>query len=326
MKSRRVRTPFRFTPYNVGRAAYSVGRFTRKAVDWWKGSNKKTTGSGVTSQFDRKVQYRKKNMPRRKKKQWIKFAKKVNAVALKDFATKTIVRNSQLGVNWATDDQEFLTITIYGKDGQADTVSALSKGNDDLKQIFANDPDLLDASSSGHFTAGVLDLTICNNSFAADSAENTGMEVDVYEIMYTKMDDYPSATSMITRAQTNTGQINGAVASLTLVQRGVTPFDFPDASSNGFKILKKTKYFLGRGQTATYQYRDPKNYQFRQSFINNDDDNFAIRKVTRTLMVVAKGVPTATPTAVTKRINIGATRNYKYKILKDNIDEDNYLP
>lgn len=284
------------------------------------------SGTGVTSQYDRKVQYRKKSMPRRKKRQWIKFVKKVNAVALKQFGTKTIVRNSQAGVNWTGDSQEYLTLSLYGKDGQADTVSTLSKGNDDLAQIYQNDSELLDASSSGHFTSAVMDLTIVNNSFAADSAENTGMEVDVYEIMYTKMLDYNSPQQYITKAQTNTGQINTGIPSITLPNRGVTPFDFPDASSNGFRIIKKTKYFLGRGETCTYQIRNPKNYKFRQSFIQDGDDNFAISKITRTVMVVAKGVPTATPTAVTKRINIGCTRNYKYKIAKDQTDEDNYLP
>lgn len=326
MKSRRGRSNFRYSPYAVVRGAFGAGRMVRKAVDWYRGGSKQTSGSGVTSQFDKKTQYRKKSMPRKKKRQWVKFVKKVNAVSLKDYATKTIVRNSQLTENWSSDDQAFMTITIYGKDGQADTVSTLTKGNDDLVQIFGNDASLLDASSTGHFTAAVLDLTIVNNSFAADGAENTGMEVDVYEIMYTQTNDYNSATQYITKAQANTGQISGGNPSLALIQRGVTPFDFPDASSNGFKILKKTKYFLGRGQTATYQYRDPRQYNFRTSFINNDDNNFAIRKITRTLMIVAKGLPTPTPTGVTKRLQVGATRNYKYKILQDNIDEDNYLP
>jgi len=53
-----------------------------------------SSGQGVTSQYDRRLIYRKRTMPRRKKRRWRGFKNKVLAVSTKSLGSNTIVRNS----------------------------------------------------------------------------------------------------------------------------------------------------------------------------------------------------------------------------------------
>lgn len=294
-----------------------------------KRRRKRLGGSGVTSQYDRKVQYVKKTMPYRKKKKWISFKRKVEAVLQKGLGTRTVIRNSQISRTWANDGQEYLNAVLYGADGSADT--SVSVGNDDLKQLIANDADANFPTAKIHYASGVIDITMCNKSVnESGSFQMTTLEIDVYEIVLRKRVDASSLNNLLESATygvyVNTPQINLANPELTLNVRGATPFDFPDFTSRGVKILKKTKYMLQQGEVATYQYRDPKNFVQRKDNINDTDDNFAIPWKTRCFLIVAKGVPTGVPTDVLKSLQIGVTRKYSYKIMNVNDDGDNLLP
>ena len=57
------------------------------------GGRRGSSGVGVTNQHDRAFVYRKKRMPRRRGKRWMKFSRKVHFVAEKDLGTRTIVMN-----------------------------------------------------------------------------------------------------------------------------------------------------------------------------------------------------------------------------------------
>lgn len=306
-----VRTQFR------PRGGRTMTQFGRRQV---------TAGQGVTSQYDRKVVYRKKSMPRRKRRQWKKFVQKVTAVQMKNIGTKTVLFNRLGGQTWSGSGQWFMTYTLYGKDGQSDS-NIRTHGNRDIADIFLNDPDTQDATAKLLFGSGVLDLTIVNNStIASGTGQNASLEVDVYEIMYSKTFDAPSALAYWEDAATNTGLINpGGIAGLQPTTRGCTPFDFSEALSNGPKILKKTKFFLGQSETATYQLRDAKTHVFNKRFIDDGDSNCVIRKITKTLLVVAKGVPTVNSATVNYNIQIGNTRKYSYKLMKENLDKDQEL-
>lgn len=281
------------------------------------------SGGGVTSQYDKTTVYSKKKMPWKKRKRWVGFVKKVRAAMLKDVGTKTVLRNGQMTQTFATDGQGVLAATIYGFDGSAST--AVQQGQDDVKKIFQNDAELSDATATALFMSGILDLTMTNTSTTI-SNQNTGLEVDVYDIVYRRDLDAADPINWINSCSTATGTINALNAGITIGDRGATLFEFPDAAAKGLKILKKKKYFLGTGQTATYQLRDSRNRSFRSDIVDTSDNNFVYKGATRTLFIIVKGVPTATPTEVTKVLQVGVTRKYAYKIVQKNTDTDNIIP
>lgn len=305
-------------------------RYKRRRYNPTMTMNKRrsTTGTGVTSQYDAKFTYRKKYMPRRKKRVWRKFSKKVNAVLAKSLGSKTVVINSQLTGSSLTGNQILLGCHVYGKDGLAD-LSVLC-GAQDLQKIVNNDA-TLNASSKIHFHSAVMDITITNTSryvAAEDEALNAAsLEIDIYEIAIVRNGDAQDILGCFSLGAADTGNINAAQPGLALSQRGVTPFDFPEALSRfGLKILSKKKYLLGQKQNCTFQYRDPRHYVLGKAYIDDPDNNFMVPNQTKAFLIIAKGVPTADPTKVNSVLQVGVTRKYLYKINEDNDDWDNYLP
>jgi len=302
--------------------AISAGRMLLGGSKYKK---KTSSGQGVTSQYDRKVIYSKKRMPRRQRRTWARFVRKVRAVNLKDLGTRTIIRNNQLTATIPNDNQEILVATLYGRDGSTPTTSQC--GHNDIAAIFGNDPTV---SPTGKllFGSAIMDITFTNtSSFLDDSNQNRSIEVDVYELMFTKNSDAASVQALITRGDTNTTTINGINPSINILNRGVTPWEIPDALSiGGIRILKKTKYFLSYGQCATYQMRDARNRVFKKSDIDEADNNFALPYVTRSLLFIYKGVPTADATKVLKTLQVGVTRKYMYKQTESEGDLDNIIP
>lgn len=286
-------------------------------------SSNGSSGAGVTSQYDRKTIYRKKRMPRRKRRQWVKFVRKVRSAMVKEIGSNTIVRNSQMTYASADNLQGFFTATLYGKDG---TDTSLSVGNRDLVDIFNNDSRLAKQTARAKFTTAILDLTVTNNSTIIDGTnQNTSVELDVYEIYWNKKVDGTSPNQHYNVAAVSTEAINTAVPGLDLTVRGTTPFEFPDASAKGAKIYKKTKFLLGAGQVFTYQMKVLKNTSVRRDMIDDGDDNFAFEYRTKTLLMVVKGVPTGDATKVLKSVQLGVTRKYMYKIIDVNQDADNVI-
>lgn len=280
------------------------------------------SGGGVTSQFDKMTVYRKKKMPWKKRKRWVGFVKKVRAAIMKDIGTKTVLRNGQMTSSFATDGQGVLAATLYGFDGAAST--SVQQGQDDVKKIFQNDPDLTDPTAVALFASGVLDLTMTNTSSTV-SNQNLGLEVDVYDIVFRRDLDGIDPINWLNSCLTATGPINSLTPQISLVDRGATLFEIPDAAAKGMKILSKKKYFLGSGEVATYQLRDSRNRSFRSDLVDTSDNNFVWKGATRTLIIITKGVPTASPLEVTKVLQVGVTRKYAYKIISKNTDQDNII-
>jgi len=315
-------------PLNINDAMNVSMPFSYTETDRKK---KNSGGAGVTTQYDRKTVYAKKTMPRYKKRSWGAFVKKVKASLLKDVGTKTVVFNDALVQTITNNTQIWASCCLYGKNGAASTTTAA--GHNDLLKIFDKDPDLSVGGANtavAQFFSGVIDITMANNSFYTEGVatnDNLSLEVDVYELVFTKDGiDASRISQLIDDAQTVTPTIAGSGTEVALVQRGVTPWDLPDMLAKGTRILKKTKYMLSRGQVATYQYRDPKNYSVWSDVVWDNDANFAMKWKTRGFIILFRGVPTLTPAAVTKRLDVGVTRKYGYKILSKNTDADQYNP
>lgn len=282
-------------------------------------------GNGITTQRDVVTQYRKKRMPKKRKKRWVRKVKAFNAMLGKRVGTTSIVQNAVLEQSFANDgsNQSYLICHLYGAFG-ADTFNR-EAGTRDIYKMLIEDDRIDPNATTFQFTGACLDVT----------GRNTGdlpLEVDMYIIIHKGGKHRASTESELISAQANVNEPAGAdpitTDDVTLSQRGVTPFQLPYWTKYGNTILKKVKYFLPQDATFTYQWKDPKNYLLNAQTIRDYSNNFVATKgMTKTLMFVFKpivGSPT-TGEVRTAKLTIGHTRTYAYKVFQDNKDYNTFI-
>lgn len=271
---------------------------------------KSTSAVGVTRNHDYKVQYSKKSMPRWKKKRWVNFSKKVNAVLVSKLGTRTQIFNKQISLTNTTGNQAYTGLILYGKNGQNGSECA---GMSDLRDIvnvggYSNGEMLM-------FKSAILDIT-----FATPIDATAAIEMDIYDVAFRGQTLQGNIRVDVQAAESATPTL-GTAGSLSMTNRGAGLFDFPIFLSNTkCKIFKKTKVFLPPGNTSTYQIRDPKN---RNVYVD-DLTEYAAAGLggwiqpgwSRGVFVVFK--PTAGSQATTQTLNIGVTTKYAYVLNEDN--------
>ena len=291
----------------------------------YKTKKRISSGRGVTTQYDKSRIYRKRRMPRRKRRAWKRFSKKVGHVIDKNLGTRTVVINSQLTEATSAGSSDQLTAQIALYPVRNDTYAHL---NDlfDLYTNYTGNADF-DATNKLIFQSGILDITVQNASVDTND-EPAGVEVDVYEITSSSSWQEEGSTNVgltkvIQDGFTSTSNEGSAGTGLALPQRGVSPFDACQALSQfKLKIWKKTKYFLGAGQTFTYQIRDPKRRVIDVQRIG-DWDSSNMPGWTRWLLIIAKTTPAVDLTTNGQvDLRIGCTRKYMYKQLDSTHDAD----
>lgn len=313
---------------NTGYAAYKAGQQARQLYNTFTtGGRKKYMGGGggVTLQHDRMVQYKKKRMPRKKRIRWKKFVKKVKAVADKDRGVCTWTYNGSMDPTTLMFDtntniymQAAGAVHLYGNKG-ANLVGAgnlLEIGCDDLNVIVANHEKTAPAGSDTIcFHSAVLDMTYYNHN-------EFGLEVDVYDVVYSKTT--PNFINLLSRmiVEVNAGALNPLVAGSSLTHRknridyrGVTPFEMGTAiGALRFKIMSKQKFFIPAGNSATKQYRDPRNLQLKKEY-QQREEGIVLPGFTRSFIIVAKSpyIP-QTPGSTYLGLEIRTTRTYKFTI------------
>lgn len=307
----------------------------RRGLRMAKGfANKRgTSGRGLTFQHDRQFIYKKKRMPRRMRRRWRGFVRKVHAVDERSLGTRTVLFNvSTTFDNTTAFDQIVGTIALYGNNSTDSWLNDLRNisGLENLGDQTQLAGDTVYKSSKYMFQSGVLDITMRNTTDKNDGnleAEAT-LEVDLYEMSvgvkgrdsirtYNNLKDYFDV------AANDTGILNNTGTPITIGKRGCTPFDVPSALSRyKMKIWKKTKFFLKSGQTLTYQCRDP-----RRHVVNHEDIVESIgcnrRGWTKFILVIAKvipGITVGTTPNVREQLEVGITRKYMYKVegMRDN--------
>nr|QRI44241.1 MAG: coat protein [Circoviridae sp.] len=279
-------------------------------------------GSGVTPQYDRTQQYRKSKMPRRRKRQWLKFVKRVTAVSQRNLGTKTVLFNDTLTLPEVTNQgQAFYSLCLYGMHGAED--SATTCGNKDVFTICNNDPDIQKVGSTPTPVQGIITFHSACLDMTMRNSGNVPMEVDLYVVYHRdEVNDSQLVNTFVTAAA-NTSSISGAGTSLELSNRGATPFDFPMAMAKGkFQVYKKTKYLLPAGGTATYQHRDARNYIFNAANLT-DTNGYAWPGKTCSILIIQKRVTGLTELGV---MSFGVTRKYSYTVSKNNLAVDQFNP
>jgi len=313
------------TPYNV-RKAIATGKQAYRSYQTVKRYFKSPTQNTVTSQYDTKQQYRRKRMPRRKRKQWKSFSRKVNSVITKSLGTKTRLFNSttEINIDAADTGQNYCSAFLYSKSGFATTIkqAGIKDIYECIKGISADD------NFTVRFETGILDLT-CRNTSSTVGAD---LEIDLYVVTMNKKVNYNgnNLEEMIVAAEQETSTLPNPITGLTLANRGATLFDLPCLMKlSGMKILSKRKYFLPKGNTFTYQYRDPSNHyipamQIREGLTNAQIDTlgsgFVYPKLTKGIILVAKKIVGST--GLQAQLQVGVTRKYKYSQLESSAIQD----
>lgn len=298
-----------------------------KSYNSYTKNKKRSATNTVTAQYDTTMQYRKKRMPRWKKRSWIKFSRKVNAVMQKGFGTKTAVFNGtcfrQQGAGNA--EQGVLGCFLYGKTGIWNQGGGVAEVG--LRDLFEIVKERGDDNRKLLFTSAVLDLT-------AKNVGTANLEVDVYFVSFGEdlSEKGECFQEAVVAAENETSTIAAQFTGLRLAQRGVTLFDLPVLTKAlKMKIWSKRKYFLPVGQTFTYQYRDPKSHFIPQSrikeFVSNEaidagEGQFVYPYLTKGCVVVYKKITGEAD--LVGDLNIGVTRKYCYKTLSNEYDEDGY--
>lgn len=269
---------------------------------------------GVTNQYDVKTIYRKRRMPRRKRRQWVKAVKKHRAIALKSVGTRTAIKNGTIGGAFQGDAQYIVSAALYGLYGINDW--GVNQGYRDMYDILNGDTtgDVDAMNEKCLFTSGVMDLTFNNIG-------DTKLEVDIYHIRVgdSTVSERLDATYGTALANTD----NNSSTPVTTQTRGWTPFEATVASSRGVRVYKKIKHFVGVGEVFTHQIRDSKNHMMNGSKLWNNSviDQGLYNWVGKSqyLFFIVKAVP-GTDAEAQSNFRVGVTRVYKWKVFEDNQD------
>lgn len=313
-----------------------------------------TSGLGVTGQYDRKLVYLKKTMPRFKKRRWRSFVKKVNAAAEKELGNNTVLFNRQLtSVNTTSGNQIVLTLALYGSNGAADLTDDVAYiGNlGNIGNPTATDGVTVSPTTKYLFQSAVMDVTIQNVSSLTSLIGGVStvtypneckLECDVYEVFVRRPSligtgpAYDTLEDLLNWSETYNYAIKDNTATpvtgeVKIQSRGATPFECASALSRfGIKVLKKTKFMLNQGETITYQVRDPKRHVAERQRLQTEE-GFNFPKWTKVIFIISKLTPQASPIGSTngtyqERIMVGSTRKYFYKVEGQNDDRSLYVP
>lgn len=287
----------------------AYGQYKKRKITKTRQQSERAT----TVQHDVTTQYVRKNMPKKKKKAWVKFVKKVNAVDDGLVGLKTVILNDEINPTLAAGSagQSFGVIHLYGRCG---TNTTSENGAADLYEIFSKDPEMKQSAApyfpiigKVKFRSAVIDFTMTNLGTRT-------MEVDVYKIVY-RANEKPYASFFAAHQDYNltSASVDGTSNIINLNTRGATPFGVGGLMSLlKSKVVWKKKFLISIGQSAVFQHRDARNKWISVKDMQNLDQDFTYKGLTVTYLFVYK-CPEVDEFD-TQKLRVGATRSYTYKI------------
>lgn len=257
--------------------AQSIGvGLAKRAANYLGGSTTTSSGSTVTTQHDSAVRYRKKRMPSKKRKRWVRFAKRVRAVELSEQPLQFYDAQTSANYTTSADQQNQVGFMLGG---------VQVGSNDELYKIFVDAYNVASATAAASYQ--VYMKSMCLDMQIANTGTNSAV-VDVYRLRCRKA--YPAAvtpqaqyTSALTDLVTTTG--GGTV---TATKPSLTPFDCPNFCSF-WQVMNKTEYIVSAGQVITLQMRNPRNRKLDGKLIQQYPQGIA--GYTTCLFVQWRGVP-----------------------------------
>lgn len=284
-------------------------------------------------QADTRLIYRKKRMPRRMRKRWVSFIRKVDAAQERELGTRTVLFNDALTQSVSSaGTQGCLTLALYP------FVNTTNLWLNDMNQIGQMENEANPTAAAGAtiyanskvlFQSAIMDITIRNistkrNTGVDEISPDASIELDIYELYMRKEPSTPDAdtanwasiTRMLNRY--DDPDIGGTAPGIAISDRGASPFEFGSQMARaGIKVMKKTKFFIPNGQTITWQCRDPKKRVCRYGDLETND-GWVKPGWTKVFYLVYKLVPGLTQGSLDGNykavITMGITRKYSYKV------------
>lgn len=264
-----------------GAAVGSAAREAAKSYIKTAVQRRVLSGTPVTTQHDVQRRYRRKPMPRRRRRAWKKFTRKVKHVMLQMNSLTTYSQDTLLRTQWNSNKQATFGVILGGTQ---------VSNNDDLFQIFRM------AYNAAVNTTTVDALKLFVKSMCLDvQITNTGSNgaiLDVYEVACRK-----SYASNVSLGQAYTDLYNQLDSPQTNSPDPTSPASTP--FQNGqfcsyWKILSKKEILLGAGQVTTMQMRIPYDRVLPGTVIRNNLQ--AIPGISRAYLFQVRGSPRWTGT------------------------------
>lgn len=320
-RQRRVR--YRPGPYDLGRMAvgYAAGRAVGSAL------RPKITGTRthatsrefsapapITGESDWRSLYRRKRYPRRKKKRWVRFVRKVKHILHKQV-------QPQYNVIVRTDD----TAVAANKQGFTDMFTVLN-GTGELSYLFDRALAVADTEGPALTSTTKEQLKIGITGYLAEvmltniSSPPNLAYVDCY--YWRTKRDVPVAITGFTNLWIESLSDIGANVSPTVTETtlsaddyGVTPFQGVQLAKS-VQIWKKTRIKIPPGGNAQLELRSGHEYYRRWSY----DEHYSLLKgMTQGIFFVIYGGPTAAnEVSGATRVISSANFNYTWRIVQDN--------
>lgn len=304
---------------NIGAVLQGAGFVGRQATMRRGGQNMTSRSSAlrsnpppITGENDWRRVYRRKRMPFRRRRRWVRFKRQVTAVIDKQLASKFNVFTRGENFTSANNQQTVISNhTVLGSNGSSPHTNDIS----DLVKIAQGTMPLETTDPSTNLDAWRIKVT----GWMIESSITNNSDYPIYIDMYywrTKR-DVPSTigniSALFTESLSDVSRNTGVAANaLAATDYGVTPFQGTQFAKN-VQVWRKQRVKLAAGGTTQIEQRSGKNYMFDFGFCEHYS---MIRRGTEGIMMVMYGSPD--PTFVLARsasITMSTNVNYTWKVM-----------
>lgn len=333
-RSRAPRRPgFLRTAYTAGKLAYNAYKSYTKVVPRGK---RAIEPPPVTGQHDYKTDYVRKRMPRRRRRRWLSFKKKVDYISDKKHGLKSWLVTQPETFSSAQDKSNFFVEELFSIDGDGNhkdvgDIARAILGN----AVFDNQYSVF--GSSGTPTSKIISFESANMEVTVANTGSNGAIVEVYSfrcrkdarqfstVGYNNPGGYYVVGFNKMDEPTDPDTLNepdpGVSEPLTFDTVGTTPFQCPMFCSH-FQIMKREKFTIPAGGSIQKSLRLPKN---RALNINTLRSLNCKRGWTEGFMFQFQGLPgTVSETAIKAlptTLNVYTVKRYSYYLRAGGFDE-----
>lgn len=282
-------------------------------------SKKKTSTTNpslVTGENDWGTLYNRRRMPRGKRRRWVRFVRKTQAVISKALAPSFFVITRNAVIESVVDKQVASSLhTVLGG-------YSLDTATQDISVLAAR-VDAISNNPASTYTSERFQITgwLAETQVVADIGNTTPAYIDMYywkcKRNYPKLTGFPSNASFLNMWDydllTQGVNANAGGSSLAFNDYGVTPFQ-----TNSFpkyvNIYKKRRVRLSPGGTVQIEQRSGRNYYVNNDYVQNLG---LVQNMTEGIFFIVYGTPSATSNvAASVKVRLSSNFNYTYRLMQ----------
>lgn len=312
-----------------------AGRAALNAYRHYRGSSgtralttrRRETNNVVTAQHDISRPYKRRPMPRRRRRQWTRQIRRFRALTLKHLATRSRVLTYAGSSTATAGNQARIDAVLYGYYGANN-----ARGLNDLQRIADAETNAQDiASNPGNtvqfgprpiiiFKSAVMDMSITNTS------STVVLELDVYYFYVTRKTAADSTIDALSDGFQQADTLTEGGTPMDIDSLGVTPFDCPNFLKS-HKITQVRKIIIAPGQISSLMIKAPQNKKFDTNRLSTElpaNGVFGLPGYTRGIFLIGKGAPSAASGAQACSFAWSFQNKYHYSIMAKANSMDQY--